>query len=440
MTPLDSAPDKRRNTRLTAPKVVVRIPSVDRFRTHYLKDISEGGLFVKAEKVLPVGALLSLELWPPAWDHALELSAKVIRSTDPKAAALEGRPCGMAVQFVSVPPEVDGELKTLVDEHRGAEAAADPMGAQIESLVQELASARERLAGLEADLLEARGQNEAFAEQAETLQREEAEARAAAAKLAEERTDLERRLRDAAVKAAAEQAKLEERLREASRKVEEERDEARRQRARAEQLTAQLEEERQGARADRERAERLAGDLGKREAREKDLRRLLDRVASPAPSPALASLVEDEEVVVVQGSEPLDAGLAPGAIPDPKRGSEPEIDLDVGDLDLGEPSEEGGDDEAAALFDDEPRAPEGEQEPEGFLEFSAALQPKTRVMGTEGLVGFRPAGGEEKVVVELVGASPTFGTLIVQVEGKMEEARLRRVLFDLERRKLVELR
>ncbi|HUB08709.1 MAG TPA: PilZ domain-containing protein [Myxococcales bacterium] len=445
MSPPDPSPDKRRNTRLTSPKVVVRIPSVDRFRTHYLKDISEGGLFVKAEQVLAVGALLSLELWPPGWDHALEISAKVTRSTDPKTAAQEGRPCGMAVQFVSVPPEIAHQLEGLVEEHHRAEAAADPVGAQVAALVQELSAAREKLGAMETELMDVRGQNEALTEQVETLQREELEARTAAAKLGEERTNLESRVREVIAKALADQAKAAEQLSAArrdaeatARKVEEEKEESRRQRARADQLAAQLDEEKQRGRSDRERAERLAGDLGKREAREKDLRRLLDRVT--APTPTIASLVEDEEVVVVSGSEPLDAGLAatpapPPAPPPSKAGSEPEIDLDVGDLDLGEPSAQ---DDAAALFDDPTNVPSGD--PEGFATFSDGLKAKTRVMGTEELIGFEPANDDEKLVVELIGAAPTFATLIAQVEGRLAEGRLRRILFDFDRRKLVELR
>ncbi len=464
MSPPDQTPEKRRNTRLTSPKVVVRIPSVDRFRTHYLKDISEGGLFVKAETVLAAGALLSLEVWPPGWDHPVEVSAKVTRSTDPKTAAAEGRPCGMAVQFVSVPAEVARQLEKLVNEHRDAAAAADPVGAQIEALVQELSTSRERFGKIEAELLDVRGQNEALTEQVEALQREEADARAAAAKLGEERTDLEQRQREASVA----QAKLVEELavvrgeaEGVERELEAEREESMRQRQRADDLEKQLDEERQRARA--------------RDARERGLRKLLDRVSAPSP---LASIVEEEEeVVVVAGSEPLDAAPSartpsrppppppptplprppsnpparPATIPPDSRASSglPEIDLDVDDLNLGEPGANGGEEEAAALFEDEPlggpgntspASPEADEDPPGFSTFVADLKPRTRVMGTEQLSGFEPGTEEEKLVVELVGASPTFSTLSTQVEGKIDEARLRRVLFDLDRRKLVELR
>lgn len=114
--------DKRRSTRVATLKMVVRIPSVDRLRTHYLKDISEGGLFVKAEKVLPVGALLALELWPPGWDKAVELGAKVVRSVDPETAKRDGVQGGMGVQFVNVTPDADLLLKSLVQSYQGADS------------------------------------------------------------------------------------------------------------------------------------------------------------------------------------------------------------------------------------------------------------------------------------------------------------------------------
>ena len=319
--------DKRRTPRLNALKVVVRIPSVDRFRTHYLKDISEGGLFVKAEKVLPEGSLLSLELWPPGWDEAVELSAKVIRSTDAATAALEGKPCGMAVQFVSVPVEVDRQLRSLVEAYQGeeAEAQVDPMSAQIEAMIQELADARAKVSLLETQNAEARGQAEAFAEEVHKLQREEAEARANSVKLAQERTELERKLKDALAKAAAEETALRAQLdgartarEQLTKELAQQREEGRAILAQVtldrndlerrlkessakaaegemsfrEQLNAargDVAQQREETRQQRERADRLALELKEREGREQGLKRLLNRAAPRKPA---SSVVE----------------------------------------------------------------------------------------------------------------------------------------------------
>jgi uncharacterized protein (TIGR02266 family) len=514
MSPSDSPADQRKNPRLTAPKVVVRIPSVDRFRTHYLKDISEGGLFVKAEKVLPVGALLSLELWPPGWDEAVELSAKVIRSTDAKTAALEGAPCGMAVQFVSIPVEVDRQLKSLVEAYHGkeAEAPADPVGAQIEAMIQELAAARERLSQLETQLAESRGQAEAFSEQIHKLEREESEARASATQLGQERTELERKLKDATARAAAEQTKLKEQLdvaRAASedfaRKLEQERDEARRQREAAakasaaeqaklkeqldagrvatEELTRKLEQEkgegrkqreasakalaaeqtkakeqldaarlareevsrdvtqqREEARQQRDRADRLTTELTKRETRESELKRLLSRVGSPRAEAPVDTGGGDDVVVVSDSSDSEETAEPESPEPDSPEPEGDDLDIDFGDLDLDDEIEAGL---AVAVA----RSPilssdksASEAVPEGFLKFSASVKPKTRLMGRAGLDDRKASGAEERQIIELLGASPTFGTLLTQLEGKVSEERVRRFLFDLSREKLLELR
>ncbi len=96
--------DKRRAPRVGAPKVVVRIPSADRFRSHYLKDLSEGGLFIRADRTFPVGSDLTIELWPPGGSPALTLSARITRVTEP-AAAQPGHPAGMGVSFVGLSGE-----------------------------------------------------------------------------------------------------------------------------------------------------------------------------------------------------------------------------------------------------------------------------------------------------------------------------------------------
>ncbi len=500
-------PDKRKASRLNAPKVVVRIPSVERFRTHYLKDISEGGLFVKAEKVLPAGAMLALELWPPGWDQALEVAGKVTRSVDPAAAAAEGRPCGMAVRFVNIPPEVDQQLKALVEEHGTAvEApAADPVGAQVEAVVRELAAAREKVSQLNADLVEARGQSEAFTEQIHKLEQEESEARAATARAEGQRDDLERQLAAETARLTAERDELQRRLEketarsaqlggtnaELQRKLEKEKaradglaaekdalqrkledatSKAEAEQARSkeqlevvtgefEALTRKFAKEREEAKTQRERAERLARDLEKREARERGLRSLLDRVSGQGGD---ATGGDEDEVVVVGGSDaetahekseaeeepPVDAEVeavdaieesegafakgpeGPGAAPDV------DLDFDLDDLDLDDQTIDDKKESAPAS----PSKAAASAEPDSFEAFNATLKPRTRLLAGDRLSDHAPKGDQEKLVIELLGASPTFGTLISQLEGRVPEDELRRMLCLLHAGALIELR
>ncbi len=479
----DDPADKRRNPRLNALKVVVRIPSVDRFRTHYLKDISEGGLFVKAEKVLPVGALLSLELWPPGWDEAVELSAKVIRSTDAATASLEGKPCGMAVQFVSVPVEVDRQLKSLVEAYQGeeAEAAVDPMSAQIEAMIQELAEARAKVSLLETQLAEARGQAEAFSEEVHKLQREEAEARANSVQLAQERTELERRLKEATTRAAAEESALKQQLdgarltrEQLQREMTQQREEGRsvlaqvtlekneldrklkegtaKATAEAANLREQIEavrrdmaQQREETRQQKERADRVAADLKEREGREQGLKRLLNRAAPRKPSTAPDRGGDD--VVEISDTGEWSAVPAPATPASPTQAKRPpssppggdvDLEIELSELDLDEEIDMGFSAAASPspMLSSMAAAAESSED---FARFSVQLKARTRLMVRASSGGQRPAGPDENHVFLLLGASPTFGTLVSQAESKMNEDRLRHVLYDLYVKQLIEL-
>ena len=78
--------------------------------------------------------------------------------------------------------------------------------------------------------------------------------------------------------------------------------------------------------------------------------------------------------------------------------------------------------------------------PEGFAAFSGSLKGKTRLLIKSILGSQRAAGPDENQVFLLLGASPTFATLASQLDGKISEERLRRVLFDLLNKQLLELR
>src|SRR5688572_17332259 len=87
------AAEDRKLPRVGATHVLVRVSTRDRFRSSYLKDVSEGGIFVRTEKPLVVGAEVVVDLLPPGWASPLRLKGQVVRTqTDPGAA-------GMGVKF-----------------------------------------------------------------------------------------------------------------------------------------------------------------------------------------------------------------------------------------------------------------------------------------------------------------------------------------------------
>ncbi len=149
---------KRQTTRVKPSRVLVRIASAEAMRTHYLKDLSERGLFLKVDKPLPVGAEVVLELVPPGWDSSLPLAGRVVRVADDSAARAAGA-AGMALRFDKLEPEIEKRLKALVDEYASPPAAApggqsevERLKTQIQGLVFELGAAREARQAIEAKL------------------------------------------------------------------------------------------------------------------------------------------------------------------------------------------------------------------------------------------------------------------------------------------------
>ncbi len=170
-------------------QVVVRIPSADRFRSHYLKDLSEGGLFIRADRTFPTGSDLTIELWPPGGAAALTLSARITRVTEP-ASAQPGHPAGMAVTFISLTADAQERLRQLITEHgrpavKPEPSENDPLG-QVQRLAAELDETREYFLGAGRPRWPRRAARaEAYSDQMRQLESQEAEARAMAVQRAE---------------------------------------------------------------------------------------------------------------------------------------------------------------------------------------------------------------------------------------------------------------
>ncbi len=146
---------------------MVKISSRDRFRSSYLKDLSEGGLFVKTEKALNPGAELVIDLLPPGFTDTVRLKGVVVRSDKTPNAA------GMAVRFEGNDDATMAVLKTLVAEYQSGaspplvteEAAQD----QLQRLLNQIAELKNSLARRDAELSTERTRREESTKRAVTL-------------------------------------------------------------------------------------------------------------------------------------------------------------------------------------------------------------------------------------------------------------------------------
>jgi len=434
--------DKRRTQRVGAPKVVVRIPSADRFRSHYLKDLSEGGLFIRADRTFPVGADLNVELWPPGGSAAVSLQARIARVTEP-AAARPGHPAGMAVSFVNLAPEAQERLRELIAEHgrpvfTPEAAEADPLG-QVQQMVAELDETREQLSALSAELAEARGQIEAYADQAAKLEAQEAEARATALKRAEACAALE-----------LENQKL-----------------------RADLDAAQARERELG---------KLLSGVGKKPATgkhapapkapahsprsEPPVEIVMPAVAKPPPPPPppppqVTDSVDLAFDALIDGSGAAPDGAGETLVDEPLFDeADQDIELDIEPETKSQPPAHdelasflGGSTEVAPAAEARPPEPPVVGGMAGFVlessiadgrvgyeAFSKKIKLTTRLMPTDALQSRKPSSVDEALLSELLGAAPTFETLLNQMGGQMKDLRLRQMLYELYARALVDLR
>ena len=152
-------PDTRTAPRVAAPNVMVRVSTAQRFRAVYLKDLSEGGLFIKTDRPIPLGQKILVDLFPPGFTLPLRLPATVVRhATAPTA--------GMGVKFESMLPETSQALSTLVASyHTSVSAAAAPVNPvdasrDLEALTEQYSNLKTNFDVLQQDLLTERERRE----------------------------------------------------------------------------------------------------------------------------------------------------------------------------------------------------------------------------------------------------------------------------------------
>ena len=103
----------RKTQRVSPPNVMVRVSTAERFRAFYLKDLSEGGLFIKTERALAIGQKVLVDLLPPGFTVPIRLPAAVVRH----AGVGPNQTAGMGVKFDSLPPETALALAALISSY-----------------------------------------------------------------------------------------------------------------------------------------------------------------------------------------------------------------------------------------------------------------------------------------------------------------------------------
>lgn len=108
--------NRRADTRVRAHKIQVWIKNDQDLRERYLRDLSEGGLFILSDPPSPVGTELDVELLPPGWAEPLLLRGTVVRIAD-DAVARSLSLVGMGVQLDPPSQWTRVRLEALLVQH-----------------------------------------------------------------------------------------------------------------------------------------------------------------------------------------------------------------------------------------------------------------------------------------------------------------------------------
>jgi len=106
----------------------VRFGSYDEFFTQYTENISQGGLFIRTERVREVDQVIRLWLQLPGATEEVEILGRVAHVRPPAEAAAQGKTAGMGVEFL----EIAFDQKRLLSDYfrGGLRGAAKEAGAK----------------------------------------------------------------------------------------------------------------------------------------------------------------------------------------------------------------------------------------------------------------------------------------------------------------------
>ena len=107
--------NRRKSPRVRARGLAVHVSANGRRHPCVVENISVGGLFIRTDSLLDLGAEVQVDLVRPGWKKMLQLGARIVSRTD--AGGRDARqPPGMGVQFFGVRGEQRDKLDVLLQE------------------------------------------------------------------------------------------------------------------------------------------------------------------------------------------------------------------------------------------------------------------------------------------------------------------------------------
>jgi DNA repair exonuclease SbcCD ATPase subunit len=207
--------NQRQHERVRAPRIQVRVASLDRLRAFYLDDLSQGGIFIRTDKPLAMGAIVDIDLIPPDMP-VVPLRGAVVRTLMDETARAEKR-AGMAIRFEGLSKEAEQALAALIARLRQPAPAPAPPAPVTASAPEN----PQRIAALEMELADLKGKVEAYEQQNRQLQDDEETARHLAEHIAQEKSDLAQQFDKLREKSSAEGSRAREESAQAQRHAEE---------------------------------------------------------------------------------------------------------------------------------------------------------------------------------------------------------------------------
>jgi Tfp pilus assembly protein PilZ len=110
------ARNRRKHPRVRARGVAAHLRTEKGRSPAVVENISAGGIFVRTDRLEPVGTEIFVDLVKPGWKRALTLAAKVTSRVDAIEGRLTGRPPGMGMQFLRVDDKQFARLRVLLRE------------------------------------------------------------------------------------------------------------------------------------------------------------------------------------------------------------------------------------------------------------------------------------------------------------------------------------
>lgn len=104
-------------------RIKLKLPTWDRFEAFRTRDLSRGGMFVRAKQPLAQGTVVRLALTPPGGE-AVEIRAQVVRTVG------EGQSAGMGLRFLEVSEDTRRQIEALLAAEAGGAPPSPPPESQ----------------------------------------------------------------------------------------------------------------------------------------------------------------------------------------------------------------------------------------------------------------------------------------------------------------------